>query len=65
VAANTRLALCGGAAVLLLPFALGLLADVVGIERAYGIVPLLLLAALITVLTTARRGTAATATIPL
>lgn len=60
--ANARLALCGGAAVLLLPFALGLLADVVGIERAYGIVPPLLFAALITVLTTARSGSTATAT---
>jgi fucose permease len=58
--ANARLALCGGAAVLLLPFALGLLADLVGIEQAYGIVPPLLFAALITVLTTARRGTTVT-----
>jgi MFS family permease len=54
--ANARLALCGGAAVLLPPFALGLLADVSGIARAYAIVPPLLLAALVTALLAGRGG---------
>ncbi len=53
--ANARLALCGGTAVLILPFVLGLLADGVGIERAFGIVPPLLLAALAIAVVAGRR----------
>lgn len=44
-AAAARLAVAGGGAVLLAPFALGALADRVGIGAAFGIVPPMLLAA--------------------
>ena len=45
--ATARLGMAGGAAILTAPFVLGALADRVGIERAYGIVIPLLLAAVV------------------
>ena len=45
--ATARLGLAGGAAILTAPFVLGAFADRVGIERAYGIVVPLLLAAVV------------------
>ena len=46
-AATARFSLAGGSAILLAPFALGALADRIGIEGAYGIVVPLLLAAVV------------------
>src|SRR5215211_2725315 len=49
--ATARLGLAGGGAILTAPFVLGAFADRVGIERAYGIVvPLLLAAVVLTLL---------------
>ena len=54
--ATARLGLAGGAAILTAPFALGAYADRVGIERAYGIVIPLLLAAVVLALLAWRMG---------
>jgi len=54
-AAAARLAVAGGGAVLLAPFALGALADRVGIGAAFGIVPPMLLAAVSLALISGRR----------
>ena len=54
-AAAARLAVAGGGAVLLAPFALGALADRVGIGAAFGIVPPMLVAALSLALVAGRR----------
>jgi predicted MFS family arabinose efflux permease len=54
--ATARLGLAGGTAILTAPFVLGALADRVGIERAYGIVVPLLLAALVLTLVAWRAG---------
>ena len=54
--ATARLGLAGGGAILTAPFVLGVFADRVGIERAYGIVVPLLLAALVLTLLASRPG---------
>src|SRR3712207_2778066 len=54
--ATARLGLAGGTAILTAPFVLGALADRVGIERAYGIVVPLLLAAVVLTLVAWRMG---------
>jgi fucose permease len=58
--ATARLGLAGGAAILTAPFVLGAFADRVGIERAYGIVVPLLLAAVLLALVAWRMGTSET-----
>jgi fucose permease len=55
-AAAARLAIGGGGAMLVAPFALGALADNVGIGKAFGIVVPMLLAALSLALAAGRRG---------
>ena len=57
-AAAARLAVAGGGAVLLAPFALGTLADRIGIGAAFGIVPPMLLGALSLALVAGRRKAA-------
>jgi fucose permease len=52
--ATARLALAGGGAILLAPFVLGVIADRIGIEGAYGIVVPLLLAAVALMLVAGR-----------
>ena len=54
--ATARLGLAGGGAILTAPFVLGAFADRVGIERAYGIVVPLLLAAVVLTLVAWRMG---------
>jgi MFS family permease len=54
--ATARLGLAGGGAILIAPFVLGAFADRVGIERAYGIVLPLLLAAVVLALLAWRMG---------
>ena len=58
--ATARLGLAGGGAILTAPFVLGAFADRVGIERAYGIVVPLLLAAVVLTLVAWRMGTSET-----
>jgi fucose permease len=58
--ATARLGLAGGAAILTAPFVLGAFADRIGIERAYGIVVPLLLAAVVLALVAWRMGTSET-----
>jgi fucose permease len=50
--ATARLGLAGGGAILTTPFVLGAFADYVGIERAYGVVVPLLVAAVVLMLLT-------------
>jgi fucose permease len=57
---TARLGLAGGGAILTAPFVLGAFADRVGIERAYGIVVPLLLAAVVLTLVAWRMGTSET-----
>jgi fucose permease len=56
--ATARLGLAGGGAILTAPFVLGAFADHVGIERAYGVVVPLLLAAVVLTLLGWRMGEA-------
>jgi MFS family permease len=58
--ATARLGLAGGGAILTAPFVLGAFADRVGIERAYGIVVPLLLAAVVLTLVALRVGASET-----
>ena len=58
--ATARLGLAGGGAILTAPFVLGAFADRVGIERAYGIVVPLLLAAVVLTLVAWRMGASRT-----
>jgi fucose permease len=58
--ATARLGLAGGGAILTAPFVLGAFADRVGIERAYGIVVPLLLAAVVLTLVAWRMGASET-----
>lgn len=54
VQASTRATLASGTAILALPLVLGRLADIVGIQQAYGVVAILLISVLLIILVTGR-----------